>query len=144
MSVLPPSARFAQGVTIAVVMYLFIQLALYLGVDEKPWLERSWDIVTGGSIGLLGGVVFFVLFGAIGWVSGAVYGAIGLLGMAAGGAIGGLGLGALVNVIRDPDKYDINYFAVIGILIVGTAIAGWLARIIGRKLQRPTLPQSNA
>lgn len=144
MTAFPPHVRIAQVATITVVMYAVTQLALFLGVDEKSWFQQSWELVTGGSIGLLAGVVFFLVFGAIGWVSGPIYGAIGLLGMAAGGALGGLGLGALVNVIRDPDHYNISYITVVGVLIVGSVIAGWLARIVGRKLQRPSHSKSDA
>ncbi len=138
------SMRVAQGATIAVVMYATVQLALYLGIEEKSWLQRSWELVAGGGIGLLAGVAFFVVFGAIGWVSGLAYGAIGLLGLATGGALGGLGLGALMNVIRDPDKYKIDHFTVVAVLAIGAVIAGWLARIVGRKLSRQSQPQSDA
>ena len=115
-------------------MYPFIQLAFFLGVEEKSWVERSWTLLTGGGTGLAAGIVFFLLFGAVGWVSGAAYGAIGLLGLATGGALGGLGLGALANLIRNPDHYDISVGTISVTLTLGTALAIWLAQLIGRKL----------
>jgi hypothetical protein len=140
MPALPLAARVAQGVTIAVVMYAAIQLALYLGVEEKSWLRRWAELVTGGGVGLVAGVVFVAVFGAVGWVSGPVYGAIGLFGLAAGGALGGLGIGAILNVIRDRNKYDISAPTVLAVLLVGAVIAGWLARIVGRKFSPPMPP----
>jgi hypothetical protein len=62
------------------IMYAAIQLAFYLGVEEKSWWQRSWEIVTGGGLGLLAGLSFFLLFGAVGWVSGVAYGALGPFG----------------------------------------------------------------
>ncbi len=82
MTARPSAVQLAQGVTIAVVMYLALQLAFYLGVEEKSWLQRSWEILAGGGVGLIAGAVFFGLVGAIGWVSGPVFGAVGLLGLA--------------------------------------------------------------
>lgn len=136
-----PAIRIIQVAIIAAVMYAAIQLAIYLGVEEKSWLQLYWDIIAGGSIGVTAGAVFFVLFGAIGWVSGLAYGAIGLIGMATGGALGGLGLGALVNVIRHPERYDINYVTVFGVLAIGALVARWLVRAVGRKLQSKTQPK---
>jgi len=144
MAANPPIVRVAQGVTIAVVMCAANLVAYYLGVEEKSWLQRSWELLTGGGIGLLTGIGFFVLFGAVGLVSGPVYGAIGLLGLAAGGTLGGLGLGALLNVIRDPEKYNISYLTVVAVLVVGAAIAGWLAHIVGRKFPGSAPSQSDA
>ncbi len=125
--------RIAQIAVAASVMYATVQLALYFGVEEKTWLQRSWETLTGGGIGLISGFVFFFTFGAIGWVCGPLYGAIGIIGLATGGALGGLGLGALVHVIRNPDDYIVNNLTVIGISILGSAIAVWLVLIIGGK-----------
>lgn len=136
--------RIAQGATIAIVMYVAIQLALFLGVEEKSWLQRSWEILMGGGIGLFAGVAFFVVFGAIGWVSGPLFGGVGLIGLAAGGALGGLGLGALVNVIRDPDKYNISYPIVAGVVALGAVVATWLALLVAKKLYAMPATKGNA
>ena len=101
--------RIVQAAVFMVIMYAASQLALNLGVEEKSWWQRSWEIFTGGGLGLLAGLSFFLLFGAVGWVSGVAYGALGLLGLATGGALGGLGLGALLNVARNPEKYNRTY-----------------------------------
>lgn len=130
----PSAIRLAQVVTIAVVMYAAIQLAFYLGVDEKSWIQRSWEILAGGGFGLVAGAVVFALVGTIGWVSGPVFGAVGLIGLATGGALGGLGLGAVVNVIRDPDRYNIDFVTVVGVIIVGALASAWLARLVGGRL----------
>lgn len=87
----PSVVQLAQGVTIAVVMYVAIQIAFYLGIEEKSWFDRSWEILAGGGLGLIAGALFFSLVGAIGWVSGPLFGAVGLLGLATGGAVGGNG-----------------------------------------------------
>jgi len=128
------AVHVAQAVTAAVVMFAAIQAALYLGVDERSWFQRWWEITTGGSVGMLAGIACFVVVGAIGWVSGPLYGAIGLLGLATGGALGGLGLGALMTVIRNPEHYNINIPTVTGTLVAGAAFAFWLARVVGRRL----------
>jgi len=72
-------------------LYVALQLALYWGVETKTWWERSWDLVTGGAIGAIAGVMGFFVVGAIGWVSGPMFGAVGLLGLMGGGALGGMG-----------------------------------------------------
>ena len=41
------------------IMYAAVQLALYLGVEEKSRWQQSWEIVTGGGLGLLAGLIFF-------------------------------------------------------------------------------------
>lgn len=128
------AVQLAQGVAISVVMYAAIQVAFYLGVEEKSWFQRSWEIFAGGGVGLILGAVFFGLVGAVGWVSGPVYGAVGLFGLATGGALGGMGLGAVVNVIRNPDNYNISSGTVLIIVVLGAVIAAWLARFVGRRL----------
>lgn len=128
------AVQLAQGVAISVVMYAAIQVAFYLGVEEKSWFQRSWEIFAGGGVGLILGAVFFGLVGAVGWVSGPVYGAVGLFGLATGGTLGGMGLGAVVNVIRNPDNYNISSGTVLIIVVLGAVIAAWLARFVGRRL----------
>lgn len=144
MTQISRSIRIVQTFTIAVVMYAAIQLALYVGVEEKTIFQRAWELFFGSGIGALAGVAFFLVFGAIGWVSGLAYGAIGLLGLAVGGALGGLGLGALLNVIRNPDKFNIDYVTVGVVLAIGAVIAIWLARIISRRIMEYTSRQSDA
>lgn len=134
MQLRPSKIRVLQVVTFAAIMYAAIQLAIYLGVEEKSWFQRWWELATGGSVGLLAGIAFFFIVGAIGWVSGPIYGAIGLLGLATGGALGGLGLGALANVFRNPEKYNISVSTVLVTLIAGAVLASWLARVVGRRL----------
>jgi hypothetical protein len=114
-------------------LYLTAYLTLYFGVEEKSVFERFWDLITGGGVGLVAGVAFFVVFGAIGWVSGALFGAIGLFGLAFGGALGGLGLGALVNVVRDPGKYNYHWGVIALIVTAGAALTYWLWYLIERK-----------
>lgn len=130
----PFAVQIAQGVAISVVMYVAIQLAFYIGVEEKSWFQRSWEILAGGGVGLIAGAVFFCLVGAVGWVSGPLFGAVGLLGLATGGALGGMGLGAVINVIRDPEKYNISFGTVFIIILLGAVIATLLARFVGRRL----------
>ena len=126
--------RIVQAAVFMVIMYAASQLALNLGVEEKSWWQRSWEIFTGGGLGLLAGLSFFLLFGAVGWVSGVAYGALGLLGLATGGALGGLGLGALLNVARNPEKYNISISVVFITLAIGCILATWSAKWVGRQL----------
>jgi hypothetical protein len=65
-----------------------------VGIDERSWLQHSWELLTGGITGTTLGIFFFVIFGSIGWVRGALYGAIGLIGLALEGFLGELGIGA--------------------------------------------------
>lgn len=130
----PLAVQLAQCVTTAVVMYAAIQIAFYIGVEEKSWFQRSWEILAGGGVGVITGAVFFGLVGAIGWVSGPVFGALGLVGLATGGALGGMGLGAVINVIRDPDQYEISFGTVFIVIVLGAVMAAWLARLVGRRL----------
>lgn len=118
------------------IMYAATQLAFYLGIEEKSWWQRSWEIVTGGGLGLLAGLSFFLLFGAVGWVSGVAYGALGLLGLATGGALGGLGLGALLKVARHPEQYNISIPILFITLAIGGALATWSAKWAGRQLNK--------
>ncbi|MDV7391968.1 hypothetical protein RZS08_11460, partial [Arthrospira platensis SPKY1] len=130
----PFIVQLAQCVTTAIIMYAAIQIAFYMGIEEKSWFQRSWEILVGGSVGLITGAVFFGLVGAIGWVSGPLFGALGLIGLATGGAFGGMGLGAVINVIRDPSQYEISFGIVTIVIVLGAMIAAWLARFVGRRL----------
>lgn len=116
------------GVFMALV-YFTLLAAGALGIEEKSWFERSWDLLAGGSFGAMAGMVFFLLFGAIGWVSGVVYGSLGLLSLMLGGALGGLGLGTIVNMMRHPDDYNVNYPTFFFILFVGVALAYYLSNM---------------
>jgi hypothetical protein len=89
--------KLLQCAVFLAVMFVAIQVAIVIGVERKSWLQLSWEFLVGGS-----GVVFFVIFGAIGWVCGALYGGLGLLSLMVGGALGGLGLGAVANIARSP------------------------------------------
>ena len=80
MERVPPSVRLAQLAAFVGVMYFAIQLAIHLGIEKKTWWQFSWEIITGGTLGAIAGVAFFVLVGAVGLVSGAMFGALGLLG----------------------------------------------------------------
>lgn len=75
------------------------------------------------------GVVFFIVFGAIGWVSGAIYGAFGLFALMVGGALGGMGLGALVHVARNPNQYVFNW----PIILIGALISYIFVKLVTTK-----------
>lgn len=112
-----------------IVMYVFLQLAIVLGVEKKELYKYAWDLIAGGSTGALMGLLFFLMFGAIGWVSGAIYGSIGLISLILGGALGGLGLGSLVHIARNPDRYEINWLILVSVLFVGVLISRYLAQM---------------
>lgn len=139
------STRVVQAVTFFIVMYVAVQLAIYWGVDEKTWWQRSWEFLAGGSVGAIIGVVFFFVFGAIGWVSGPVFGALGLFGLMMGGALGGLGLGALLHIARSPSDFSYNAPVIVLVLLLGVAVALGLATLLGRAtrgaLQQEQVPR---
>lgn len=103
-----------------------IQVLLAFGIEKKSFFQIFADILGGGAMGMTAGLVFFIVFGAIGWVSGAIYGAIGIFTLMVGGALGGMGLGALVHVARNPDQYVFNW----PVLLIGTLISFFLVKLI--------------
>ncbi len=129
------SRQLTQAVIFSVVTYVAVQLAIYWGVDEKSWWQMSWEFVTGGSLGAIAGLAFFVIVGAVGWVSGPIFGSIGLLGLMAGGALGGMGLGALVSIARNPSDFNFSMPTVVATMLVGIVVALALSSLIGRKLK---------
>ncbi|GAB3477122.1 hypothetical protein [Polaromonas eurypsychrophila] len=115
--------RLLQVAIFSAVMYATIQIALSLGVERKSWLQLSWEFLAGGSFGAMAGMAFFILFGAIGWVCGALYGSIGLWMLMIGGGLGGLGLGALANIIRNPQRYTFHWPTILAVAAVGILLA---------------------
>lgn len=130
------AVRFLETAVFMAMMYVVIQLAVACGIEEKSWLQRSWEFVVGGGFGLIAGVAFFVVFGTIGWVCGPIYGSIGLVGLMAGGALGGLGLGALVNIIRNPSHYNFNWPIIIATLVIGGILSKLLSSLVSRKIEQ--------
>jgi hypothetical protein len=88
--------RRGYRVTRAIVFYIFfiitIRIAVDCGIREKSWVEKSWDFLFGGGVGILAGIGFFAYFGGVGLVSGAIYGSLELLGLSTVGGTLGLGL----------------------------------------------------
>jgi hypothetical protein len=123
------------------VMFVAIQVAIVIGVERKSWLQLSWEFLVGGSLGAIAGVVFFVIFGAIGWVCGALYGGLGLLSLMVGGALGGLGLGAVANIARNPHEYNFHWPSIIAVLVVGSFVAQFLSSMALRAAVRSTAAQ---
>lgn len=125
--------------TFGAVMYVAIQLSWYFGIEEKSWLQRSWGFATGGSLGLIAGLLFFVAIGAIGWVSGPFFGSLGLVSLMLGGGLSGLGLGSLVDAFRDPERYEFNWLIICAVLMIGFLSARVLSsaavRAASRRLQ---------
>jgi hypothetical protein len=134
-----PAVRLIEAAAFMAMMYLVVQLAVAWGIEEKSWWQRSWEFVVGGGIGLALGAVFFFVFGAIGWVCGALYGAVGLIGLMACGALGGLGLGVLANIIRNPSRYNFNWLIIYVTLLVGGLISKGISALIGRKVEQLAL-----
>ena len=137
----PLALKLIKVAVYATVMYLSLLIGFAWGVEEKTWFQMSWDLIAGGAIGALTGFLFFITFGAIGWVCGALYGALGVVSLVFGGAIGGLGLGSFVNFLRAPDSYNVDWPILIGTLLVGVIVAKVLSSIVARaasKLISPT------
>lgn len=129
------------------VMYVALQIAVSFGIQSKSWFQMSWELVAGGSFGAIAGLAFFLIFGAIGWVCGAIYGSIGLLWLMVGGALGGLGLGALANIVRNPQRYNFNWTILILVLLAGFFLAkvlsAWAVRRVCDSIPqaKPELPR---
>ena len=128
--------KLLQCAVFLAVMFVAIQVAIVIGVERKSWLQLSWEFLVGGS-----GVVFFVIFGAIGWVCGALYGGLGLLSLMVGGALGGLGLGAVANIARNPHEYNFHWPSIIAVLVVGSFVAKFLSSMALRAAVRSTAAQ---
>lgn len=132
------AVRLIRSAVWLAVMYFALQLAVVLGVEKKSWLQMSWELVFGGSIGAIAGLTFFFLFGAIGWVCGAFYGAVGLVSLMVGGALGGLGLGVLANIFRNPQKYVFAWPTILLVVAIGLVVANVLSAVAGRFATRAT------
>jgi ABC-type Na+ efflux pump permease subunit len=136
MSTNPLPVRLLQYAVFLAVMYVAIQLSLAWGVEKKAWWQMSWELIAGGSIGAIAGLLFFAVFGSVGWVCGALYGALGLLSLMLGGALGGLGLGAIVHVLRDPQKYNYDWPVIVAVLVCGFVLARALSVLATRTALR--------
>lgn len=119
--------RLLRAAVFMAVMYVAIQLAIGWGVDKKSWLQMSWDYLLGGSFGAMAGLAFFLLFGAVGWVCGALYGSLGLLWLMIGGSLGGLGIGALANIVRNPQQYTFHWYIIVPVLLLGIVVAKFVS-----------------
>jgi hypothetical protein len=138
------AARLLRAAVFMAVMYVAIQLAIAWGVDKKSWLEMSWEYLLGGSLGAMAGLAFFLLFGAIGWVCGALYGSLGLFWLMVGGAMGGLGLGALANIVRNPQQYVFHLHIILPVLLLGLLLAKTISSVIVRWAAARASPPSSA
>jgi hypothetical protein len=114
------------------VLWLSLQIILVVGVEKKSYFQIFADILGGGAIGATAGIIFFIVFGAIGWVSGAIYGAIGLFSLALGGALGGLGLGSLIHIARNPSHYSFNIPVILVGAVLTFLIYKWATAKVGR------------
>lgn len=124
------NSRFKKLLRASVSLAVFftaVLVAFSLGIEEKPWWQQAIGFLTGGSIGAIIGLSFFIFVGGIGFVSGAVFGAIGGLGLMIGGALGGMGLGSavdkLIEFASDSGKFDVNVPVVTGVLALGLLAA---------------------
>ncbi|WP_313311672.1 hypothetical protein [Pulveribacter sp.] len=111
-------------------IWLCLQIILIFGIEKKSIFQIFSDILGGGAIGATAGILFFIFFGSIGWVSGAIYGAIGLFSLALGGALGGLGLGSLIHIVRNPGHYNFN----IPVIVVGIVLTFLIYKFVTAKV----------
>lgn len=132
-AILPPLSFTAVFGCALLLAYLF-------GVEKKSWWQLSWEFVTGGAVGVAAGAFFFFWFGAVGLVSGALFGALSLAGLVASGFVGGLGLGAVVHLLRHPERYNFNVTLIASILMAGLALA-WLTSSRVSSRVRRAVPQ---
>ncbi|RDH80663.1 MAG: hypothetical protein DIZ80_16665 [endosymbiont of Galathealinum brachiosum] len=113
-------------------LWACIQIILFVGVEKKSFIQMFADIIGGGTIGATIGILFFIVFGAIGWVSGALYGALGVLSLMLGGALGGLGLGSLIHIARNPNHYSFN----VPVILVGALITYMIYKWVTSKMDK--------
>jgi hypothetical protein len=142
------AAKLLRAAVFMAVMYVAIQLAIAWGVDKKSWLQMSWEYLLGGSLGAVAGLSFFLAFGAIGWVCGALYGSLGFLWLMAGGAMGGLGLGAVANIARNPQQYTFHWYINLPVLLFGFVLARFISSAVVRwaiaRASPPSAPQAES
>ena len=103
-----------------------IQTILFFAVEKKSFFQIFADIIGGGTAGAAAGAIFFLVFGAIGFVSGAIYGAFGLFALMVGGALGGMGLGALVHIARNPNQYVFNWPVILIGAVISYVFVKWI------------------
>jgi hypothetical protein len=129
----------AGGATI----WLFIQIILLIGVEKKSLFQLFADILGGGTAGALMRLLFFVVFEAIGWVSGALYGALGLLSLMFGGALAGLGMVSLIHIARNPCHYNFIFPVILVSIVITWLFVKWVMPRVGRlyDLHGPSLVQ---
>lgn len=148
MAIIPTPSSFSvwflKSAVFTGIMSIALLCALIWGVEEKSWLERSWVLLSGGTLGVLAGIGFFLAFGAIGFVSAAGYGAVGLFSLLFGGGLGGLGLGSVANMLANPAHYDYNGPVLITVLGLGLfaaqRAAAWAGRWYEKGLSTTSLP----
>ena len=131
--------RFVRLAQVAAPLVVFIGVScigIALGVEEKSLWEKAWGSLTAGSLGAVAGLGFFLLVGAVGWVSGPVFGAIGALGLITGGALGGMGLGNIVDIFRNPGNYKFDVTILLSALAIGVLAALTIFVFLGRKISR--------
>ena len=114
------------------VLWLCTQVILALGVEKKSIFQIFADILGGGTAGAVMGLLFFLVFGSIGWVSGALYGALGLLSLMVGGALGGLGLGAIMHIARNPGQYNYDLPVILVGIVVTFLLVKWTSSKVGK------------
>lgn len=125
------------------IIFIGCNLAILLGVEEKSLFQRLGEIFSGGTIGALAGLGFFLIYGGVGLVSGALHGAIGLISLVAAGGLSGMGVGSIFYVLRDPDKYNFTWPVIIPIVVLTFYIAKKVTKKFTVKSERRLmLPQN--
>ncbi|MBY6205630.1 hypothetical protein [Halomonas denitrificans] len=115
--------------------YITLLLAVALGIEEKSFWEKNWDIVMGGGLGWLFGIGAFAVVGVTVWFAGPFMGAFGLISMATGGLLGGLGLGSVIHVLRDPSDYNFNVPVISAVAVGGMIVSWFLSNYIDMKIE---------
>ena len=135
MTTRDPAPKLLRATIFSVFLTWGLNLALHFGVREKSFLEKFWDILGGGGVGMACGIVVFAVLGGAGLaIGGAAISLGGIVGLSAIGAGLGLGVGGLVHVARNPHTYVFNWWIIIPIVLVTVAISLNISQRIADRL----------
>jgi len=120
--------------TLITIMLAHVWAAAYFGIEEKSWLVQNWNMITGGGIGLVFGIIIALIYGGFGVVTGGLFFGIHALGICILSTLSGLGMGSISHVIMNPSSYYFNWYIIIPIILVGLLLSNKLSTIVWKTM----------